>query len=213
VQPSLAQQTTSNALNPIRMTADDTQITKDPPKPDATASSDDVQQIAVVSETSEKAATLARVAQLPPVLIQYALIGTGVLTGDPDGQIGPRTHNAIVAYQHSERVAETGTLTPEETISFVRAAAERGQPESQNTLGIMLANGIGLPKDEAAATKWFIKAADKSAQGKFNLALMLRDGRGVAADPAKATSLLKEARAAGYLPAAGELARSGGGKL
>jgi hypothetical protein len=44
---------------------------------------------------------------------QSALQGMGYNPGPIDGAMGPRTANAIRAFQRAQRLPETGTLTPE----------------------------------------------------------------------------------------------------
>ncbi len=92
-----------------------------------------------------------------------------------------------------------GVLTPVQTVALVAVAAASGQVESLNTMGVMFASGIGVAQEDHVAARCFGKAAEKSAQGKYNLALMLKDGRGVPQDTDRATSLLKEAQAEGSL--------------
>ena len=50
-----------------------------------------------------------------------------------------------------------------ESLSFTRPRA--GLAQAQYNLGVMYANGQGIPKDEAKAASWYRKAAD---QGEAN---------------------------------------------
>lgn len=156
--------------------------------------------------SSAATAALAQVGKLPPVMLQHALIALGHYSGKADGDLGPNTRRAVEAFQQSREQSATGTLTPEQTVVLIRAAAETGQAQSQNTMGLMFATGVGVEKDAAEAVKWFRRAADQGdAQGKTNLALMLLDGAGVVKDTARARSLLTEAAAVGYDKAQKEL--------
>jgi TPR repeat protein len=152
-------------------------------------------------------AALARVGELPPALINFALVGIGVLSSHAKDRTDDAVGHATAAWQSSIGAAPTGTLTPQQTVALIEAAADAGQAESENTLGMMRASGIGVTRDDAAAVGWFTKAATSSGQGKFNLALMVRDGRGVALDLPLARGLLAEAQMDGY-PAAATLART-----
>lgn len=58
--------------------------------------------------------------------VQTALSRLGYLSSQPDGVLGPQTANAIRAYQRSEGLAETGTVTPE-LIDRLNTGASRGR--------------------------------------------------------------------------------------
>lgn len=158
----------------------------------------------------DRAKALSRVGELPPVLLQYALAGLGLYGGDFDGTVGPATRSGIKNFQASRSEPATGELTGEQTVALVEAAAAKGHPESENTLGMMTALGIGIPKDETGSLRWFLRAAGRgSAQGKYNAALMLRDGRGSLKNDPAARQLMKEAAAEGYGRAKTALAEGG----
>jgi len=62
-------------------------------------------------------------------------------------------------------------------------AAEQGYADAQFNLGLMYANGRGVPQDYAEAAKWFRLAADQGdATAQHNLALMYYSGKGVPKD-------------------------------
>lgn len=152
-------------------------------------------------------AALARVGELPPALLQYALTALGHYSGAVSGRFGSTSRRGVEAFQKSQKQTVTGTLTLEQTVLLIRTAAGTGQPQSQNTMGMMFAVGVGVEKDAAEAVKWFQRAADQGdAQGKHNLALMLLDGAGAPKDTARARSLLKEAAASGYIDSKNRLA-------
>ncbi|MBY9065373.1 peptidoglycan-binding protein [Hyphomonas sp. WL0036] len=58
--------------------------------------------------------------------VQTALSRLGFLSGEADGVLGPQTANAIRAYQNSEALPATGTVTPE-LIERLNAGAVRGR--------------------------------------------------------------------------------------
>ena len=61
-----------------------------------------------------------------------------------------------------------------------RKAAEQGDVEAQFNLAGMYAEGLGVAKDEAEATKWYRKAAEQGdIDAQFNLGGRYVDGRGV----------------------------------
>ena len=61
--------------------------------------------------------------------------------------------------------------------------AEQGNAAAQRNLGVMYANGQGVPQDYEAATAWYSKAAEQAyASAQHNLGAMYADGRGVTQD-------------------------------
>jgi len=75
-----------------------------------------------------------------------------------------------------------------------RTAALRGEAEAQWRLGLMLANGRGMPRDDAAAVLWYRKAAEQdNMQAQYLLAYMYESGRGVAQNDASAVLWYRKA--------------------
>ncbi len=61
-----------------------------------------------------------------------------------------------------------------------RPLAEQGNADAQFYLGLMNESGQGVPRNDAEAIKWYLKAADQDlAVAQFNLATMYAKGRGV----------------------------------
>ncbi len=68
----------------------------------------------------------------------------------------------------------------------------------QTMLGIMYANGEGVPKDDTQAVYWFRKAAEQGyARGQYNLAGMYANGEGVPEDYVQAYAWYSIAAAQG----------------
>ncbi|WP_244060850.1 tetratricopeptide repeat protein, partial [Aeromonas caviae] len=62
-------------------------------------------------------------------------------------------------------------------------AAEKGDIDSQATLGAMYWLGEGVPQDDKQAVAWFRKAAEQgNAEAQFNLGVMYSTGQGVPQD-------------------------------
>lgn len=67
-------------------------------------------------------------------------------------------------------------------------------PDDQFELGRRYYNGIGLPKDEAEAVKWFRKAAEKGhAKAQYNLGICYFQGHGVEEDGPEAGEWFRKA--------------------
>ena len=83
---------------------------------------------------------------------------------------------------------------PANALKQVRFAAEQGDPEAQNRLGICYTNGIGVRKAPEEAVKWFRKAAEQGfAKAQYDLGLCYERGFGVSKDPAEAEKWFLEA--------------------
>ena len=65
--------------------------------------------------------------------------------------------------------------------------ARQGDAGAQFNLGIMYANGRGVPQNDAEAVKWYRLAADQGDAGaQSNLGIMYANGRGVPQNDAEA---------------------------
>jgi uncharacterized protein len=82
-----------------------------------------------------------------------------------------------------------------DAIGAYRKAADRGSASAMVELGVLLATGSGVAKDEAQARKLFERAADAgNPRGVTNLAALSGSG-GAPSDPVKARALLAKAAA------------------
>jgi uncharacterized protein len=80
-----------------------------------------------------------------------------------------------------------------EAIAAYRKAADKGSTTAMVELGVLLATGSGVPKDEAQARQLFERAAEAgNPRGATNLAA-LAEGGGAPADPARSRALLARA--------------------
>jgi TPR repeat protein len=67
-----------------------------------------------------------------------------------------------------------------EAFVWYRKAAEQGGADAQYTLGIMYANGKGVPQNDTEAIAWYRKAAEQGlAAAQYNLGIMYGNGQGV----------------------------------
>ena len=65
----------------------------------------------------------------------------------------------------------------------LRPLAEQGLAAAQFNLGLLYANGQGMPKDDAQARQWYEKAAAQGhPEAQVNLGILLVYGRGVTQD-------------------------------
>ena len=61
-----------------------------------------------------------------------------------------------------------------------QSLAEEGHDSAQFNLGLMYANGEGVPQDGTAAVRWYRKAAEQGdTDALFNVGLMYNNGHGV----------------------------------
>lgn len=96
---------------------------------------------------------------------------------------------------------------PDKAWLWYRQAAQQGHARSALMLGLLAANGEGVPKDPAVAARWLENSSELgNAHAMFLLYNAYREGRGVAPDLARAHALLEEAAHHEYPPAIQELA-------
>ena len=70
--------------------------------------------------------------------------------------------------------------------------ADQGHAYAQLNLGVMYANGEGVPEDDAEAARWYRLAADQGhADAQNNLGMMYANGEGVPEDDAEAARWLR----------------------
>ena len=80
-----------------------------------------------------------------------------------------------------------------EAVGAYRKAADKGSTSAMVELGVLLATGAGIPKDQAQARALFERAAEAgNPRGATNL-MALAEGGGAPADPVKARAMLARA--------------------
>ena len=81
-----------------------------------------------------------------------------------------------------------------EAAKWYRKAAEQGDAEAQNKLGVCYVMGEGVPVDKAEAAKWYRKAAEqRHAKGQYNLGMCYDYGVGVPVDKTEAAKWYRRA--------------------
>ena len=84
--------------------------------------------------------------------------------------------------------------------------AERGNPRAQNWIGLLFHSGYGLPQDDAAAARWYRRAAEQEYPvAQYNLAAEYLEGAGVPRDDAEAVKWFRKAARQGHGAAEREL--------
>lgn len=79
------------------------------------------------------------------------------------------------------------------------AKANHGDANAQNNLGVMYAEGQGVPQNYEQAAIWFTKAANQGITGaQFNLGLMYSEGLGVPKDDKQAAVLFTKVANTGH---------------
>jgi TPR repeat protein len=81
---------------------------------------------------------------------------------------------------------------------LLKPLATQGRAMAQFNLGVMYAEGQGVPQDYAEALKWYrMAAAQGLADAQFNLGAMYAEGQGVPQDDAEALKWYRLAAAQG----------------
>lgn len=106
---------------------------------------------------------------------------------------------ALLTQWSAPRLREIFGQEPDKAADWVSVLAREGLPQAQLCYGRMLLAGTGVPRDEAAALKWFRRAADGDDMDAVNMVgRCLDNGWGSAEDPAAAAEQYERAATAGY---------------
>jgi len=101
------------------------------------------------------------------------------------------------------------TTDPTKTRALLAKAAEGNSPEAQYQLGMMMAEGVGGPKDDIAARALFEQAAAQNHAGALErLGAFAKSGRGGPQDSSAAKAYYEKAAALGNADAKEALKRS-----
>ena len=93
-------------------------------------------------------------------------------------------------------------------LSEFQRLAEQGNAVAQYNLGVMYANGMGVPRDAEKAADWFHDAASGGdARAQYNLGNLYADGQGVPRDLPRAAHWYAKAAAQGLADAQYNLGR------
>jgi TPR repeat protein len=80
-----------------------------------------------------------------------------------------------------------------------QALAEKGDTRAQFMMGTIYEQGLGVPKDLAAAARWYRRAADGgNASAQYNLGIFYQFGKGVPKDAKEAVRWLLKAADQGH---------------
>ncbi len=92
------------------------------------------------------------------------------------------------------------TKDPKRAADWAKKAADQGDANGENLLGIFITNGdAGFDKDEAEGARWYAKAAEKGlATAQYNLGAAYWDGRGVKEDRERAEFWVRKAAEQGH---------------
>ena len=121
------------------------------------------------------------------------LIGALLVSGAAAPAVAGPLEDADAAYDRGDYAT---------ALRLWRPLAEQGYANAQFALGIVYANGQGVPQDYAAAVLWFRMAAKQGDdRAQFNLGTMYDKGKGVPQNYATAVSWYREAAEQGHVKA------------
>ncbi|MBF0584403.1 MAG: sel1 repeat family protein [Magnetococcales bacterium] len=93
-----------------------------------------------------------------------------------------------------------------QSVDSIRAAAEKGDPIAQTTMGALYRHGMGVPQSDKDSAQWYLKAANQGNAGAQTVVgVMYMEGKGVEKDEAKARSWLQKAAKQGDTTANSQL--------
>ena len=112
-----------------------------------------------------------------------------------DAEIEGKTPEQIRAMAYNYRHGTGGkSVDYTKAMKYCRIAAERGNADAMNDIGVMYEKGQGVTKDYAEAVKWYRKAAEQGLDwGQNNLGYMYRYGYGVTKDYEEAVKWYRKA--------------------
>ena len=140
-------------------------------------------------ETADRFFTLIR---------RWITLPVGASAGRSTDEAGPQ----LLANRTRRAICEVG-VDSERIAEFTAAMVRQGEgrylpdciePDAQNVLGVVYAEGRGVPQNDVEAVGWFRRAADRGyGDGAYNLGMMYANGRGVAQDDREAVAWFRRA--------------------
>jgi TPR repeat protein len=123
-------------------------------------------------------------------------------TGDAEAQFWAATlYDPLLP---DVRFAKDGAVA----VQWYAKSAAQGDMSSENNLGGLYENGLGVAQDTAMAAHWYRKAADQGdSSAENNLGRLYESGNGVPKDEAEAVRWYRMAADQGYAPAESNLGR------
>jgi TPR repeat protein len=119
------------------------------------------------------------------IALAVAILTPPASASNPSAGSSQSLDAAILAYQTQQYTT---------ALKLFEAAAQKGNPEAQYTLGFMYRDGRGTRRDDSKAMAWYRKAAEQGyAPAEYNLGLMYAQGDGTKADPAAAQRWFRRA--------------------
>jgi TPR repeat protein len=130
-------------------------------------------------------------------------IGTMLVIATLTGAIVPRvvlaqtgSSTSAISVEEAKRKAREAFAQKDyqQAVSWLRKAADQGDADAQNGMGLTYRDGLGVPQDYAQAMNWFRKAADQGyADAQNNIGKMYRDAQGVPQDDKQAMAWYRKA--------------------
>ena len=98
--------------------------------------------------------------------------------------------------------AETPDATQDDSIEALQTRANAGDAYAQNNIGVMYANGQGVPQDDVEAAVWYRQAAEQGhAMAQNNIGVLYTSGQGVPQDDVEAVAWYRQAAEQGHAAA------------
>ncbi|RIY00925.1 sel1 repeat family protein [Aureimonas flava] len=130
--------------------------------------------------------------EVPPPPLSSNLLPTPVARANDDGAAPGAPSASAQAYGAFQRGYYLSALRIAEPL------ANLGDPAAQTLLGEIYGRGLGVPRDETEAARWYGIAAKAGVpEAQFRYAMLLIEGRAVPPDDATARDLMKAAADAG----------------
>jgi uncharacterized protein len=149
--------------------------------------------------------------RLAPVLVAGIILIAGhALAREDEKEPKPNPPAPVIGEEEPVDPARFGARPPDQAygafqrglyitaLNLALPRAKEGDAAAQTLVAEIHSRGLGVPRNEAEAAKWYAKAAESGvAEAQFQYALMLIDGRFAEKDPERAYELMQAAADAG----------------
>ena len=140
-------------------------------------------------QARERAAVRAGRSGMAPLWWQIAFVGCFLALSVFGAAAARQIVDQGAERQLSEGLAAYKRGDYATVVRLLRPLADQGMALAQFSLGVMYANGKGVPQDSTQAANWFRKAADQgNADAQVNLGAMYAKGQGVPQDATQAVN-------------------------
>lgn len=122
--------------------------------------------------------------------------------GPVESEGRPLKEEPVENMRLSAQAIETDITSSNDPEPPAETSEEQSLAEVHFNIGLMFANGDGVPRNDAMAAKWFLKSAQEGlAEAQFRIGEKLLSGSGIEKDPVQGAEWIRKAADNGFVPA------------